>query len=56
MLALIRGIGMLVAAISCALPMFTTIANRSILLWGVAIGFLMIFGTLAFDDWLKRRR
>jgi hypothetical protein len=56
LLALIRGVGMLFASSSCMVPMFTKGVPRSAVLWGAAIGMLMNFGTMLFEDRFKRRK
>lgn len=56
LLALVRAIGMLIVASACIFPMFSIVASRSFLLWGMAIGLLMHFGTLLCEDRLRRRK
>jgi hypothetical protein len=56
LLALIRGIGMLVVAATCTIPIFSTVKDPSVLIWGFGLGFLMNFGTLPLEHLLNRKR
>lgn len=55
-LALIRGFGMLIAALACTIPVITSITDRAVFLWGVGIGLLMNFGTLPLEAFFDHRR
>jgi len=56
MLALIRGLGLSIAALACAIPVFTTISNRSVVFWSAGIGLLLNLSTLPLQFWFEHRR
>jgi hypothetical protein len=55
-LALIRGLGMMIAGLACSIPLFTNITDRAVLFWGFGIGFVMNFGTLPLEAFFDHRR
>jgi hypothetical protein len=56
LLALIRGLGSLVAAAACIIPIFTTIKDSSVVALGVGIGLVMNVGTLPLEYLCDRKR
>jgi anti-anti-sigma factor len=54
-LPLIAAIGEFMAALACLVPMFTTFKNPAIVIWGLGIGFVLVFGTPLFANLLDRR-
>ena len=55
-LALIRGLGMMIAGLACSIPVFTNVTDRAVFLWGIGIGLVMNFGTLPLEALFDRRR
>ena len=54
--ALIRGIGMIVTGLVCAMPLISNIADRAVFLWGAGIGLLLSFGSMPLEAFLERVR
>ena len=46
---------MLISAPACALPVFSTIQSRTVVSGGVILGLIANFGTLPFDDRIRRQ-
>ena len=54
--AFVRGIGMILTGLVCAVPLMTNLADRAVFLWGAGIGLFLSFGSIPLEAFLERAK